>query len=280
MSYGDDYDDTRARGVPAGTRTRLPEQREPATRRQPASTGRGLAAVIGVVVLLLGAIVFANQTRDEGNGGEGGGSSETDGGGDRAQPTAPSGQPPVDTSTNGIPVGHPQTEQGAQSAAANYAVALGGTEMFDPTRRPTIVDTVYAPEVAAAQAAEYERTYSDPDFLTRIGLTEAGAAPAGTTFVARVNPVGTNTVQYEGDTARVAVWYSTLFGLAGADSRNPVTEGWYTTTYDLVWVEGDWKITAFDEQEGPAPVGRDQRASTAEEMADAVEQFGGFTYAR
>ncbi|TDC67287.1 nuclear transport factor 2 family protein [Streptomyces hainanensis] len=278
MSYGDDYDDTRAGGVSAGTRTRLPEQRESAARRQPASTGRSLAAIVGVVVLLLGAIVFASRTGGDGGGGGGGAGDDRDP--DRAQATAPSGEAPVDTSTNGIPVGHPATEQGAQSAAANYAVALGGTEMFDPQRRPTIVNTVYAPDVAAAQAAEYERTYTDPDFLTRIGLSEVGAAPSGTTFVARVNPVGTSIVEFDGDTARVAVWYSTLFGLAGADSRNPVTEGWYTTTYDLVRVEDDWKITDFDEQEGPAPVGRDQRASTAEEMADAVEQFGGFTYAR
>ncbi|GAB2936352.1 hypothetical protein [Streptomyces mayteni] len=279
MSYGDDYEDTRAGGGSAGTRTRLPEQRESGTRRQPASTGRSLAAIIGVVVLLLGAIVFASRTGGDGGESDNGGSGEG-GSPDRAQATAPSGEPPVDTSTNGIPVGHPQTEQGAQSAATNYAVALGGTEMFDPQRRPTIVNTVYAPDVAAAQAAEYERTYTDPQFLTRIGLSEVGTAPSGTTFVARVNPVGTNTVEFDGTTARVAVWYSTLFGLAGADSRNPVTEGWYTATYDLVWVENDWKITDFDEQEGPAPVGRDQRASTAEEMADAVEQFGGFTYAR
>ncbi|ONK12270.1 hypothetical protein [Streptomyces sp. MP131-18] len=278
MSYGDDYEDTSARRIPARTRTRLPEQEESASRRPPSSPRRNVATILGVVVVLLAAIAFANRSTD-GDGGSGGstGDSAPDGG---AQATAPTGEQPVDDAFNGIPTGHAQTEQGAQSAAANYAVALGGVEMFNAQQRQTIVDTVYAPDAAGDRVDEYNAAYSDPDFLSRIGLTEAGAAPDGLTFVSRTIPVGTSITGFSGDTASVSVWYSSLFGLAGADSRNPVTESWYTNTYDLVWVEDDWRITDFTQEDGPVPVGRDQRASTAEEMADAIEQFGGFTYAR
>ncbi|WP_442812059.1 hypothetical protein [Streptomyces sp. NBC_01803] len=275
MSYDDDYDDTRARGIPAQTRTRLPDQPESASRRPPTSPGRSMVTIIGVIVILLAAIVFANQTR----GGDGDSSSDEPSD-ESAQATSPTGESPVDGSTNGIPAGFPQTEQGAQSAAANYAVALGGTEMFDADERRLIVDTVYAPSIAADRLTELDAAYSDPGFLDRIGLTAAGTAPDGMTFVSRVSPVGASVAAFDGASATVSVWYSALFGVAGTDSTNPVTESWYTSTYDLVWANDDWKVTDFTQEDGPAPVGRDQRASTAEEMADAIEQFGGFTYAR
>lgn len=275
MSYGDDHDDTRDRGIPSQTRTHLPEEPEPSTRRQPASPGRSIAAIVGVVVLLLAAIVVANQAGDD----AGTPSDGSDSGG-QAQALAPTGEQPVDTSTNGVPTGFAHSEQGAQSAAANYAVLLGGDGMFDRTRRQGIVSTVYAARAAAEQAADLDEAYSDPAFLERVGLTESGTAPAGMTFVSRVTPVGARVLTYTEEKARVAVWHSSLFGLAGEESANPVTESWYTTTYDLVWDGSDWKVTDFEQEDGPVPVARDQRASTAEEMADAVEQYGGFTYAR
>lgn len=285
MGYGDGYDDDEraARKLPAQprTRTRLPDDPHEVSGRQPASPRRSLVTVLGVVMLLLGAIVVANQADDGGGGGSGGGSSERAGGqGDAARPTAPSGQQPVERAANGIPAGFSQNEDGAASAAANYAVALGGVEMFDPERREAVVAAVFAPDAVAEQEAALAERYSDPDFLTGIGLTEDGTAPEGMTFVSRVLPAGTRVVDYDGETARVEVWYSALFGLAGEESTNPVTESWYTGTYDLVWTGGDWKVAGYSEREGPVPVARDQRASAADEMAEAVEEFGGFTYAR
>jgi hypothetical protein len=278
MSFGDDYDDVRSRRLPAQTRTRtrLPEDDE-ASPRPPASPRRSLVTIVGVIVLLLGAIVVANQTG--GDGGEGDAGDEQVSGGE-VRETAPSGEQPVEGELNGIPSGFAQTEEGAESAAANYAVALEGEEMFDPELRQAIVDAVYAPDVAAERSADLDAVYSDPGFLTGIGLEEDGSAPDGMDFVSRVVPVGTYVVEFGTDSARVEVWYSALFGLAGTESVNPVTESWYTTTYDLVWAGGDWKVSASSQEDGPVPVARDQRASSAEEMSDAVERFGGFTYAR
>jgi hypothetical protein len=280
MSYDDDYDDVRSRRLPAQTRTRtrLPEE-EDLSPRAPASPRRSLLTIAGVIVLLLAAIVFASRTGGgdgEGDGGDG------QGGGAQAQETAPSGEQPVEGEAGGIPSGFARTEQGAQSAAANYAVALEGEGMFDAAERQAIVETVYAPDVAAERRADLDAAYSDAAFLTGIGLEEDGAVPQGMDFVSRVVPVGTYVVEFgeDGGSARVAVWYSALFGLAGVESVNPVTESWYTSTYDLVWADGDWKVTGSSQEDGPVPVARDQRASSAEEMSDAVERFGGFTYAR
>lgn len=152
--------------------------------------------------------------------------------------------------------------------------------MFDSVRRREITTAVYAPDVAAARQSDLDKVYSGEEFLASIGLNPDGTAPEGLVFISRSNPVGAKVEKFAGDSASVAVWYSALFGLAGEGSKNPVSESWYTNTFELRWINGDWKVTDFTQKDGPVPVGRDQAASPADEMADAVEQFGGFTYAR
>ncbi|MQY16882.1 hypothetical protein SRB5_70850 [Streptomyces sp. RB5] len=282
MSQDDDYDgDYDSPYGERQTRTRLPESsrgsgRSPSARA--VAPGRGVAAVVGIVVLLIAAIAFVNRGGDSGSSSEGGSGGSSQKGG--TSPTAPSGERPVQGANSGIPAGFAKTEEGAQSAAANYAVALGGTEMFDAEGRATVAEAVYTPDALAKRKDALDKVYSDEAFLKRIGLTASGQAPRGMTFVSRTNPVGTRTEDFGGNRATVSVWYSSLFGLAGEGATNPVSESWYTSTFELQWVNGDWKVSDFTQKDGPTPVGRDQRASSAEEMADAVEGFGGLTYAR
>lgn len=277
------------------TRTRMPEGHGGGARR-PAQPRRALITVVSIVVLLIAAIAFANRgghshdssspsaSSDGASGSSGSTGSSGSGSGSHGSkgstPTAPTGVAPVTGRTAGIPSGFAHTAQGAQSAAANYAVALGGTGMFDTQTRHRIVSTVYAPRAAAASRGQLDKAYTDPAFLQRIGLNSDGTAPKGMTFISRVNPVGAKLTGYDGTTATVSIWYSSLFGLAGEGSTSPVTEGWYTNTFQMTWTSGDWKITDFQQKDGPAPVGRDQTASSAKDMTDAVNGFGGFTYAR
>lgn len=265
---------------PAGltTRTRLPDSEGGTAGRQPARPGRSLVTVVGVVVLLIAAIAFAN--RGGGGGGDDDSASDDTRQGAAVQPTAPTGGEPAKGSDNGVASGFPHTKQGAQSAAANYSVALGGDGMFHKDQRQKIVDTVYAPDVAEKRKKALDKVYTRPGFLKSVGLHGDGAAPKGMTFVSRVNPVGTKSEDYSDSKATVSVWYSSLFGLAGDGSKNPVSESWYTDTYDLEWTKGAWKVVGSKSKEGPAPVGKDQAASSAQKMADAVKGFGGFTYAR
>ncbi|MEW1804480.1 hypothetical protein [Streptomyces virginiae] len=257
------------------TRTRLPEA--PADpygpTRRTSRAPRSLVTVVGVVVLLIAAIAFANQAPDTPDAKP---ADDTP----SATSTSATGTDPVTGRTAGIPKGFAHDEQGAQSAAANYAVALGSDGMFDAARRRAIVQAAYLPDVAAARQNDLDKIYADQDFLARIGLDAAGKAPKGQTFISRMNPVGTKVEKFTGDTATVSVWYSALFGLAGEGSKNPVSESWYTNTFELKWLSGDWRVSDFTQKDGPAPVGRDQSAASAEEMAAAVSQFGGFTYAR
>ncbi|OII66503.1 hypothetical protein [Streptomyces sp. CC77] len=277
MSFGDEYgagpghageaDTTTTR-----TRTRLPENDTP---RRPQRTSRSLVTVVGVVVLLIAAIAFANR-----DGGTGDGDSRSTGTDSAAAaPTAATGVKPVTGKAGTIPTGYPQDEQGAQSAAANYAVALVSAEILKAEQRSLILDQVFAADRVPALEADFNRAYS-PEFLAKIGLDAAGNPAPGTTYVSRTAPLGTKTTEFADTSATVEVWCTGVFGTAGADSTNPVTSDWFTMTMKLRWADGDWKIDGFSQREGPAPITSDQKASTADEIAKAVAEYGGFTYAR
>lgn len=274
MSFGagdDSGDGTTGR---QGTRTRLPEN-EGAARAQPMRPGKSMLVVVGVVMLLVGAIAFATQGEDSGSGGGSG----DDAKGGNAQPTAPTGEKPVTGKGGDIPSGFAQSEQGAQSAAANYAVALGGDGMFAKDSRHSIVDSIYTAGSAKKLRSDLDKAYS-ASFLKNVGLDEAGKAPKGSTFVSRTSPMGTKVTDYASKSATVEVWCVGLIGIAGEDSTKPVKETWFTVTQKLAWSDGDWKIVSSNQAEGPSPVPGDNRASTADEISEAVEGFGGFTYAR
>ncbi|WP_369170402.1 hypothetical protein AB5J49_22375 [Streptomyces sp. R28] len=277
MTLGDERETSGGYAGTGQTRTRLPETSGDVyggARRGGRSSSRSLVTVVGVVVLLIAAIAFANRGGDN-SGSAGGGENQP-----KSAATAASGSRPVEAKAGGIPAGFAQDEQGVQSAAANYSVALGSADMFNTALRHEIVNTVYAPDAAASRQAALDSAYSSEAFLANIGLDKDGAAPAGQSFISRVIPVGTKTTSFSRSAATVEVWYTSLFGLSGEGSTNPVSESWYTTTYQLQWVNNDWKVTDFQQKDGPVPVGRDQRASTADDMTKAVEEYGGFTYAR
>jgi hypothetical protein len=254
---------------------------------------RALVTVVGIVVLLIAALAFANRgdhpsaaNRGTGGGGTSGGSTGTRGSG--TAPTAPTGLKPVDGKSGaGIPAGFAHTEQGAQSAAANYAVALGSADMFVADRRHRIVGAIYDTSVAAGLQADLDRAYSGAALKT-LGLTADGTAPAGFTFVSRTVPIGTKVTSGSGsgsgsgsaDAKTVEVWCTDLVGLAGSGSTKPVSTAWFTITEQLVWSNGDWKIRSSSQKDGPAPVAADNQAASADEIAGAVRDYGGFTYAR
>ncbi|MEH0419847.1 hypothetical protein [Streptomyces sp. B21-083] len=249
-------------------------------------SSRGTVTAVGVVVLLIAAIAFANRGGDDSaksdtasTAGSGSGSTSGSAGQPDAAATAASGEQPVTKKAANIPSGFAHNRQGVQSAAANYAVSLGSTGMFRKDSRNTIVDALFTTEAAAKLKAPLDKAYS-ANLLTRLGLDANGNAPEGSTFVSRVTPVGTKTVAYGGATATVEVWYVGLSGIAGDKSTNPVTSSWNTWTYDMRWSGGDWKIVSYSEKDGPTPVPGDDRAAASDEISKAIDEYGGFTYAR
>ncbi|MFJ6798330.1 hypothetical protein [Streptomyces sp. NPDC091268] len=276
MSNDDQYGGGAGFGEVGGTgqtRTRLPESpSDPygSPRRTPRA-GRGLVTVVGVVVLLIAAIAFANQSPD----------TPTPPTSNKPQttPTTATGVPPVTTKSAGIPRGFAHDEQGAQSAAANFAVALGSDGMFKKDTRHVLVDGIYAPSTAARLKGPQDEAYSAA-FLAKLGLDGNGNPPQGSTFVTRAVPIGTRVESYTSTSAKVAVWYTGLIGMSGAKSTDPVRTLWKTWTFELTWVGEDWKVVDDTQQDGPAPVPGDVPVSTSDDMSKAIKEFGGFSYAR
>ncbi|MFB7506204.1 hypothetical protein [Streptomyces broussonetiae] len=276
MNPGDDgsypdYGDTTGH-----TRTRLPEG-DPyggAPRRPARSSSRSLVTVVGVVVLLIAAIAFANRG-DRSSAGTASGKA----GKPTNSPTTASGTEPVQTKSSGVPTGFAHTEQGAQSAASNYAVALGSTSMFNQDSRNRLLHLLYTSDAATRLQGQMDQAYS-ADFLANMGLDASGNPPKDSTFVSRVIPVGTTVRNYTANGTEIAVWYVGLIGMSGSSSTDPVTSSWKTWTFDLQWSGDDWKITSDTQKDGPAPVPGDDKAATSDEISKAIEEYGGFTYAR
>ncbi|MFI6768840.1 hypothetical protein [Streptomyces sp. NPDC050355] len=284
MSLSDDggYGGDGHRGPETGqTRTRLPggdgDLYGSGRRPRAGMSSRNLVTIVGVIVLLLAAIAFAN--RDGSGNSESGGDSPKDTGPGAARPTAPTGTKPVTGKNGQIASGFAKTEQGAQSAAANYAVALVSANILKPGERHAIVQQVFAPAKVDDMQSRLDAAYSTA-FLKKLGLDAKGDAAPGMTYVSRTVPVGTKLVKLQGDTADLEVWCTGLFGTAGAKSTTPVTSDWFTMRLQLKWAGGDWKVDGFSQQDGPAPVNGDDKTSGADQIAKAVEQYGGFTYAR
>ncbi|KUM72936.1 hypothetical protein [Streptomyces curacoi] len=276
MSLGDEREASGGYGGTGQTRTRLPESTGDVyggARRGGRSSSRSLVTVVGVVVLLIAAIAFANR------GGDDSGPTSGDENQPNSSTTAASGARPVEGKAGGIPAGFAQDEQGAQSAAANYAAALGSDGMFNAARRHEIVQAIADPTAVDRLQSGFDNDYS-ADFLKRIGLNDDGSAPEGKTFVNRTLPAGTKATSFSSSAATVEVWCNGLFGLAGEDSTNPVTSSWFTVTMKLNWSGGDWKVLESTQRTGPTPVTGDNPISGSDEISKAVQEFGGFTYAR
>ncbi|MFI0538693.1 hypothetical protein ACH3VS_07395 [Streptomyces sp. WSLK1-3] len=274
MSLGDDQE---GYGGAGQTRTRYPDRPGDVyggARRPGRSSSRSLVTVVGVVVLLIAAIAFANRGGDDSAS-----SAETAGSKPDATATAPSGTKPVRSTPGLIPTGYAHDAQGAQSAAANYAVALGSAEMFSKPQRDAILQTLIAPSRLENFKSTLDKAYTQT-LNKNVGLNDDGSTPAGYTFVSRTTPIGTKLTADSENSATVEIWCSSLLGLAGDESTNPVTNSWFTTTMQLEWTNGGWKIVTQSQKDGPAPVPGDDKASSADEMAKAVQEYGGFTYAR
>jgi hypothetical protein len=268
MTLGDEHETSGGYGGTGHTRTRLPggDDAYGSTRRGGRSSSRSLVTVVGVIVLLIAAIAFANRGEDDPAPTTSAGSQP------EAASTAASGEKPVRA-------GFAQDEQGAQSAAANYAVTLVSADILKSARRTEIVRQVFVADKQAALEEKFDKAYSK-EFLSNIGLDQNGNARAGSTYVSRTVPIGTKVTDYTDTVATAEVWCTGLYGAAGVDSTNPVTSDWFTMTLQLRWTDGDWKVDSFSQKDGPAPVPGDDKASSADEMAKAVEEYGGFTYAR
>ena len=96
----------------------------------------------------------------------------------------------------------------------------------------------------------------------------------------RGTPVGWRVEEYGKDAARVAIWVTSVGGsIGGTDGPVPIREGWGTTTVDLHWAGGDWKLVDSTTTDGPVPIADVAPPTAAPELVTKASEFKEFTYA-
>ncbi len=172
----------------------------------------------------------------------------------------------------GVPVGWPQTRQGAVGAAAGYARVLSaGWFLAEVGRRHRALGAMGAPEaLPGLQAAQDEVAAG----IAR-GPFGAGLARRGVRPLLRTSLLGYRLDRYTPGDARVALWALVLYGNDGGLAPQSL---YATSTLRLRWA-GDWKLVEAATVPGPVPVQGQATPSAAGELLQAAERFKEFDYA-
>jgi hypothetical protein len=135
-----------------------------------------------------------------------------------------------------IPVGFARTQAGAVAAATEYVSTIGDKRAFNREWRERAYRTISDPAVADELLASVEQSYERVD--GELGLGDA-AAYDGSVLAVTV-PVGYRVDAFDQDRATVTVWAAGwLTRLTGR--QLPLRA--QTSTMELVWLDGDWKLT-------------------------------------
>jgi hypothetical protein len=184
----------------------------------------------------------------------------------------PAADPPVDSSDVerpatpgptatefGMPVGFSADVEGAVAAATAYTVVLGGPLLFEEGLDQALA--VAATDDARADL-EAQFTQGADLLIERLNLDDAEV-------VATTAPAGYRIDRFaEGEEASIAVW-AAGFMIAGG---TPIPAGWTTTTVDLVWTDGDWKLAGLRSNDGPEP----PHGAEPGAVVHVIEQIEGF----
>ena len=193
-------------------------------RRDPRRTSHAgpplgaLVVVCAVAVFAIGAIVGRATSPDHLPG---------------RRATVPASQPRTEGSHQS-----PRTRIGAVAAATGFLDALRWTVLVDRERRLATVKRFAA--VGASPSVEGQLT---PGVR---GVRDAVRTPP---VVARPVFIGYRVRRFTPRRATVSVWGMALFG---SGVYEPVTQ-WATSTLDLVWQDGAWKIAGMRGSPGPSP---------------------------
>jgi hypothetical protein len=247
-----------------------------------ARRGRGVLALAAVVVVVAAVIAINSTKHNNGTASQG---ATTGVGGGVPPATATVGQssaagassPAFPTASAGsVLVGYPDSQTGAESAAANYSAAFASDDMVHPDSRHQLIQAIADPAIATTLQKSLDDAFGH--ILSAYGLDAQGNPPKGQTFVYRNVPIGVSVQSYSSTKAVVAVWNTTINGIAGQGSTQPITQAWSTESLTLTWVNNDWRLNDFSQAPGPTPVST-QQGSLPLDIQKAVQQFARLRYA-
>jgi len=175
----------------------------------------------------------------------------------------------------GVGVGYDHSQQGAVAAAANFTRVLSSDLILDTSRRRAAIAALAAPSAKA----RLQRTFDQAVVPLRKGLGVSDTANDGAQVLLRATPVGWRVEDYSDEKAKVAIWVTSVGGSVGGTVAAPIREGWGTTTVELRWVGGDWKLAESTTTDGPVPIADVAPPTAAGELVDKANEFKEFTYA-
>ena len=195
---------------------------------------------------------------------------------DSANAPAPVAGPASDTGPRaveaGVPVGYARTASGAAAAATGYlTVAAEGLLLMDGPARDAAVRRMLVPNASAETVAS---VVGDRALLERLRRsTSASGTPRA---VLRNLPVAYRVDAISGARARVSVWAAAVWSITGVGGPG---EAWTTTSMELEWVEGDWRLWSLSSKDGPTPATTSGPVAGTEELIAALAGFSSYRYA-
>lgn len=163
---------------------------------------------------------------------------------------------------HGVPAGFARTKAGAVVAAAAFVCT--GQELVD---MDLLEVEAAVRQMATTGAADAQVRDTIDRLAAARQVLQGGTGP----IIFRQASIAWRVESYTPERARVAVWN---VGVLARDRVAPPQAGWFTSTFDLVWERGDWKIDAEVVVPGPAPMLSDAAPpATFEQFTGALDGF-------
>lgn len=257
-------------GAASGTRMLVAEPlRGGSERRRPPVRlflGVFVAAVLFVALLVS---VTGQSGGPSQNGGQGATTSQPP-----AKPGGSGGKSKPAGKAAGVPVGYPQSKEGAAAAAANFEIARSSRSYItDKPYRDKLIGQIMAPESVANQISRDDQATAQ--LIAGFGLQD----PKASGLLLRSACLGTRVSSYSDQVASVDVWMTSVAGVPTEKAKLPVSARWTTYTYNLQWRDGDWKVTSIAAIDGPTPLQSDGSSpSSMETFRTAEEEFNAPPY--
>ena len=143
---------------------------------------------------------------------------------------------------SGVPVGYPQTEQGATTAAVNWVASFPLLMRMGPLRLSNTLDELMTESAGPAGVEEAVADYwvlfdeLGPEFRDRVWIE---------------SPLQTEVTSMSDSTVEVSVWAVVT---TGEPETGPIEAIWRTHLITLVWERDDWRVDDVTVVEGPTPV--------------------------
>lgn len=178
--------------------------------------------------------------------------------------SAPAGAEP--RLVEGVPVGYPQTPEGAVAAAVNLSEAVGSLRAMGPDRAK-VLDQAVAPAARAQQEQLVSQVaaWTEETFGSLAEVVTGGA------------PLRVGLASYTPERAQVRIWRATA---AAGPKQQFGLERWGTDLVTVVWVDGDWKYEGVTSTPGPTPAqDPDSVATESPQFRDALKGLEGLRHA-